>query len=59
MVFVHSGQYGVVSFYVIMGIATPAMERYALGPLMYHVVRHRLAGHVTKLLCHRNIDDTV
>ena len=41
-----------------MGIATPAIERYALGPLMYRVVRHRMAGHVTKLLCHRNIDDT-
>ena len=26
-------------------------------PLYYYGVRHRLARHVTKLLCHRNIDN--
>ena len=43
---------------VVVRIATPAMERYTLGPpLMHHGVRHHLAGHVTKLLSHGNIDD--
>ena len=32
-------------------------EIHSGAPLMHHGVRHRLAGHVTKLLCHRNIDD--
>ena len=43
---------------VVVGIATPAMEKIHYGiPLYYYVVRHRLARHVTKLLCHRNIDN--
>jgi hypothetical protein len=50
-------QNGIVSWYVIIGIAAPAMERYTLGPLMYHVVCHRLARNMTKLLRHKNIDE--
>jgi hypothetical protein len=44
---------------MIMGIATPMMERYALGPLIYHDDRYLLEGHVTKLLCQSIIDDVV
>ena len=32
-------------------------EIHSGNPLYYYGVRHRLARHVTKLLCHRNIDN--
>ena len=32
-------------------------EIHSGAPLMQHGIRHRLAGHVTKLLSHGNIDD--
>ena len=41
-----------------MGIATPTMERYTLGPhSKHHGVRHRLARQATKLLSHGNTYD--
>ena len=33
VVFVHSGWYAEALHEVVMGIATPTMERYTLGPL--------------------------
>ena len=43
---------------VVVGIATPVMERYTLGSRsIIMLIRHRLARHMTKLLCHRNIDN--
>ncbi len=58
MIFALTGWYSNVLHDVVVGIATPAMEKILSGiPLYYYGVRHRLARHVTKLLCHRNIDN--
>ena len=56
MILALTGWYSNVLHDVVVAIATPAMEKILSGiPLYYYGVRHRLARHVTKLLCHRNI----
>jgi hypothetical protein len=49
MIFALTGWYSNVLHDVVVGIATPAMEKILSGiPLYYYGVRHRLARHVTK-----------
>jgi hypothetical protein len=58
VVFFHTGYYAIVPYEVVMRIATQTMEKiHFRAPLKYHDVHHHLAGHVIKLVCHRNNDD--
>ena len=51
MIFALTGWYSNVLHDVVVGIATPAMEKILSGiPLYYYGVRHRLARHVTKVV---------
>jgi hypothetical protein len=56
MILGHTRYHVVAPYEVVMGIATPTMERYTLAK--YHGLHYRLTGHVKRLLCHRTIDDT-